>query len=82
MKMTVFWDIVPYGLIEIARHFRGAYCLTAMIALMMKAVSTSVMSVNFYETTWRSIPEDSHLHLLKFPICLLLQRKMAHFQDK
>jgi hypothetical protein len=39
--------------------------LTASIiitALMMEAVSTSEMSVIFYQTTWHSIPEDSHLH--------------------
>jgi hypothetical protein len=28
----------------------------------MKAVSTSETSVNFYQTRWRNIPEDSHLH--------------------
>jgi hypothetical protein len=32
------------------------------IALMMEAVSTSETSVNFYQTTQRNIPEDSHLH--------------------
>jgi hypothetical protein len=31
------------------------------IALIMEAVNTSETSANFYETTWRSIPEDSHL---------------------
>jgi hypothetical protein len=31
------------------------------IALMMKAASTSETSVNFYETTRRYNPEDSHL---------------------
>jgi hypothetical protein len=30
-------------------------------ALMMEAVSTSEMSVSFYQTAWCSIPEDSHL---------------------
>jgi hypothetical protein len=30
---------------------------------MMEAASTSEMSVNFYETTWRKNPEDSHLHI-------------------
>jgi hypothetical protein len=34
----------------------------AIIALMMEAASTSETSVNLYETTWCSIPEDSHLH--------------------
>jgi hypothetical protein len=29
---------------------------------MKEAVSTSEKSVNFYQTTWRNIPEESHLH--------------------
>jgi hypothetical protein len=29
---------------------------------MIEAVSTSEMSVDFYLTTGRKIPEDSHLH--------------------
>jgi hypothetical protein len=36
--------------------------LRRVIALMMQAVSTSETSVNFYQTTRRNIPEDSHLH--------------------
>jgi hypothetical protein len=32
------------------------------IALMMEAVSMSETSVNFYQTTQRNIPEDSHFH--------------------
>jgi hypothetical protein len=31
------------------------------IALMMEAASTSETSVNFYQTTRRNNPEDSHL---------------------
>jgi hypothetical protein len=27
MKMTVFWGVVPFSLVEIDQHFRGAYCL-------------------------------------------------------
>jgi hypothetical protein len=27
MKMTVFWDVVPCGMVEHDWHFRGAYCL-------------------------------------------------------
>jgi hypothetical protein len=33
------------------------------IALMIKAVSTSETSVNFYQTTGRNNLEDSHLQL-------------------
>jgi hypothetical protein len=33
-------------------------------ALMMEAASTSEMLVNFYQTTQRNNPEDSHLRTL------------------
>jgi hypothetical protein len=33
-----------------------------IIALMMESASTSETSVNFYQTTQRNNPEDSHLH--------------------
>jgi hypothetical protein len=26
-KMTAFWNITPCTLVEVDRHFRGAYCL-------------------------------------------------------
>jgi hypothetical protein len=32
-----------------------------IIALMMEAASTSETLVNFYQTTWRYNPKDSHL---------------------
>jgi hypothetical protein len=32
-----------------------------LIALEMKAASTSKTSINFYQTTQRNNPEDSHL---------------------
>jgi hypothetical protein len=45
--MTVFWDVAPSSVVE-------------LIAMMMEAESTSETSVNFYQTTRRNIPEDSH----------------------
>jgi hypothetical protein len=30
--------------------------------MMMEAASISETLVNFYQTTWCNIPEDSHLH--------------------
>jgi hypothetical protein len=27
MKMTVFWDIARWNMVECSRRFRGAYCL-------------------------------------------------------
>jgi hypothetical protein len=47
--MTVFWVAAP--------------CRT--IALMMEAASTFETSVNFYQTSLRNHPEDSHLHTLR-----------------
>jgi hypothetical protein len=51
MRMIVFWDAAPCSL----------------IVLLMEAASTSETSVNFYETTRRNIPEDSHLHKIPVP---------------
>jgi hypothetical protein len=48
MKMAVFWVVAP--------------SIIMAIALMMEAASTSVTSVNFYQTIRRNNPEDSHLH--------------------
>jgi hypothetical protein len=61
LKMTVFWDVAVCSLVEVKQHFRG---VTASIirALLREAVKTSKTSVNFYQTTRRNIPEDSHLH--------------------
>jgi hypothetical protein len=52
MKMTVFWDVTPCSLVKVYRRF---------IDLIMEAENTSETSVNFYQTTRRNIPEDSHL---------------------
>jgi hypothetical protein len=38
--------------------------MTSSFALMIEAVSTSETSVNFYQTTRRNTPEDSHLYIL------------------
>jgi hypothetical protein len=41
VKMIAFWDIAPFGLVQVHRRFNGAYCL------MMEAVRTCGMSVYF-----------------------------------
>jgi hypothetical protein len=41
--------------------FFFCFCFNRAIALMMEAVSSSEMSVNFYQTVQHNIPEDSHL---------------------
>jgi hypothetical protein len=45
----------------------------ALIALVMEAASTAEMLVNFYQTTRRNNPEDSHLHTRR------LENLKSHF---
>jgi hypothetical protein len=49
LKMTAFWDIVLYSLIEVHLCFKGAYCLCHQgnegSAMMMEAIHTSETSV-------------------------------------
>jgi hypothetical protein len=58
--MDVFWVVAPCSLVEIYQ-FRGPCCPPSLIALMMEAARTSETLVNFYQTTQRYNPEDSHL---------------------
>jgi hypothetical protein len=60
MKMTAFWDVAPCSILELDRRFRCAYCLYHQGD---RRESTSDTSANFYETTRRNIPEDSHLQV-------------------
>jgi hypothetical protein len=59
MKMAIFWIVAPFSLVEVYRRFSGTCCLHDV--LMMKAASTSETPLNFYQTTWRNNPEDSHI---------------------
>jgi hypothetical protein len=62
-----------------------------LITTMMKAASTSETSVNFYQTTWRNILEDSHLYSNNFDeqyklwsssLCNFLQPLVNSVTDK
>jgi hypothetical protein len=69
-KMAVFWVVAPCSLVDVYQRFRGPCCL---ITLMMEAVRTSETMVNFYQTTRRYNPEDSHLccfGVFSSPLCL------------
>jgi hypothetical protein len=61
-KTTVFWSVMPYRLVEVHRHFKGACCLHHQGALMTEAASNCETSTNFYQTTWGNNSKYSHLH--------------------
>jgi len=44
MKITVFWDVTPCGLVEIYSHSRGYTSIFSKVE-------------NFYQTTWHHIPK-------------------------
>jgi hypothetical protein len=50
-------EVITASIIRAVRKPRGL-----LIVLMMEAASTFETSVNFYQTTRRNNPEDSHLH--------------------
>jgi hypothetical protein len=63
MKISVFLVVALCSLVEVYHHFRSSCCLHHQGTLMMETASTSETLVNFYQTTRRNIPEDSHLHI-------------------
>jgi hypothetical protein len=69
MKMTVFWVVASFSLVDVYRCFRDA----SVVRAMMEATRTSKTLVNFYQTTRRNNPEDSHLYsvLLNFGSSIL-----------
>jgi hypothetical protein len=46
---------------------------------MMEAASASETLVNFYQTTWRNNPEDSHLHDKSLIVMLIIYHSMKIF---
>jgi hypothetical protein len=61
--MAVFWVVQPCSLVEVYQHFRGPGCLHHQGTETMEAARAAETLVNFYQTTWRYNPEDSHLHI-------------------
>jgi hypothetical protein len=72
MKMAVFWVVAPCSLVEVYQRFTGPCYLhyhhgatTQKMMdddqMMMEVATTSETLVNFYQTTRRYNPEDSHL---------------------
>jgi len=59
IKMSIFCDAAPCSLIEIQRYCRGTYCLHH------QGDNRPVISANFYRSTRRNIPYDSHLHICR-----------------
>jgi hypothetical protein len=59
-KMAVFWVVAPCSLVEVYQRFRGPCCFHHQDDRPQAARSSDSL-VNFYQTTRRYNPEDSHL---------------------
>jgi hypothetical protein len=59
MKMVVFWDVVPCSLLDVCRL--SVVFAASIISEMSNRTSETL--ANFYQTTRRNNPEDSHLNL-------------------
>jgi hypothetical protein len=53
-QITVFWDVMPCGLVKVSGLFGCTCCLN---------IQGRTSSVDFYHTARRHISEDSKLHL-------------------
>jgi hypothetical protein len=60
--MTVFISV------EATKPYSNKDDIGGQNALMMEAARTSEMLINFYQTTRRYNPEDSHLHSTNCPL--------------
>jgi hypothetical protein len=61
--MTVFRDLIPRTVVEI--YWRETCVLPLLLwQVTMEVVSTPQLTVSFWQTTWHSIPEDSHIYTL------------------
>jgi hypothetical protein len=65
MKTAVFWVVAPCSLVEVCQCFRVSCCLhhqdDELLITLMEAARSSEMLANFYQTTRRYNPDDSHL---------------------
>jgi hypothetical protein len=59
IKITAFWNVAPCSLVDVYRRSE------VLAASIIRAMSTSETSVNFYQTTRRNNPEDSHFRTLR-----------------
>jgi hypothetical protein len=64
-------------MVDVYQRFRGPCCLHHQDALMMKAAGTSETLVNFYHTTRRYNPEDSHLPKRVYIIIIIICMDLA-----
>jgi hypothetical protein len=78
--MAVFWVAAPCSLVEVYQRFRGHCCLHH--ALMMHVARTSETLVNFYQTTRRYNPEDSHLQTILITIFSGFLRTSGQIPEK
>lgn len=82
VNTTAFWDNAPCSSAVTDRCFRCVYCHHyKVIALIMKAVSTSETSMHSCETIRRNIPEGCHIWLNSALVIVLVMWCRMTFED-
>jgi hypothetical protein len=73
--MAVFWVVALCSLVNFTKVSEVlAASIITLTALMMEVARTSETLVNFYQSTRRYNPEDSHMNILKpFTHCFKLK---------
>jgi len=76
LRNTVFWNVTSCSLVLIYRRFEGAPC--PMNLRHDRALPSSEMSINCYQTAQRHIPADAGVHLSVHPPCLFVRLFQVH----
>lgn len=71
MKMAVFRRIVWKKFIDVSEILVSSV-IEDIIALTMETAGMSQMSVNFYQTTRRNVPEHSRLQSICFAVSMYI----------
>jgi hypothetical protein len=62
-KLTDVSEKLTASIIIVVNKEACNRAFVSVIALIIEAVRAYETSITFYKTTWRNIPEDSHLHI-------------------
>lgn len=72
LRLVVWCELTDVSEVLAASIYRAT-------ALMTEVVTSSETSINFYQTTWRNMPEDSHIHARRREDLNLTKYEAPHY---